>query len=75
MSVTGEEVAVPYAEATIGDLAYTWENDHGDWGDYVFETVDPFETGAADGCAKVIRKTWRLVAVDEVPATEEQADG
>ena len=32
-----------FFEAEVGDEAFTWENDWGDWGDYRFETVDPFE--------------------------------
>jgi hypothetical protein len=64
--------AVSFLVADVGDEAYTWENGHGDWGEYVFETADPEETGAWQSCMEwdsdpvLIRKRWRLVEVVEI---------
>lgn len=60
---------VPFAQAVLGDEAYTWELEGWDWGDYKFETVDPQETGAwddSDSSVVLIRKRWQLVEVTEI---------
>jgi hypothetical protein len=70
---------VPFAQAGVGDEAYTWENHHGGWGGWAFETVDPNETGAwpccvDDATAVLVRKRWRLVEVTEMhtdPVTDD----
>lgn len=61
-----------YAQAEVGDDAYTWENESHTWGDYVFETSDPVETGMVEFHDQIIRKRWRLmeVTVIEQPARE-----
>lgn len=56
----------PFGDAEVGDDAYTWENLGGSWGEYRFETVDPFESGADEFETVIIRKRWRLVAIDEL---------
>lgn len=69
----GHPPTVEFAKAEVGQWAYTWENPHGDWGDYTFDTEDPTETGIAEGCEFVIRKKWLLVEVVEIPIGSEDA--
>lgn len=67
-----------FAEARVGDEAYTWELENGDFGDYRFETaVDPRDV--YDRLDEVvIRKRWRLVEVErlepESPDDDEEED-
>jgi hypothetical protein len=55
-----------FSDAEVGDDAYTWELDDGDWGDYKFETVDPQETHEPGEHGGLIRKRWRLVEVTHI---------
>jgi hypothetical protein len=66
-----DQAVVRFMSAEIGQCAYTWENEDGDWGaEYAWETEDPFKTGSADGYELITRKRWRLEAVDVIQVIE-----
>ena len=57
----------PFANAVVGDHAFTWENKDGhDFGEYRFETAGDPRDFYDDGRSVIVRKRWQLLEIVEL---------